>query len=371
MRAAAFENIDVIEMNQALKHANARFSLEDEVLSVLYLFMLKTVLEARGHSLKGFNEAKLRLMDHRTRITPRQFLSVLDASLDCAKSAELGFHYGKLLNIAGAGTVGQLLMSCSTLEEVFNKFLKYYPLLSLSVQVDVSELNGQYILKVDHFFGHHLSTRSQWFLTEALFYSWLSQCRWMTGKQLALKKATFRYPPPPHQQMYRSLLGCDVEFNAPANSMVLRRDFLQHKVVTANESVRIVAERHCQKALLRRLSQCSIQERIKTQLESTLPEIPCLDAMARQLNLSRSSLYRKLREEGCSYQHLVDHFRRDLAIRALQDSCLSIGEIAEKLGFSDASNFRRAFKKWTGSNPSEVRLDDSGLTPDVPEAASF
>lgn len=342
-----------------MKYANARFSLDDEVLSVLYLFALKTVLESNGHNLRGFNETRLRLMDHRTRITPKQFIAALEASLASTNTPELGFHYGKLLNIAGAGTVGQLLMSCATIEEVFSKFLKYYPLLSLSVQVDVSECNGQYTLMVDHFFSHHLSKRAQCFLTEALFYSWLSQCRWMSGKQLALKKATFSYAPPPHQSLYRSLLGCDIEFNAPANSMVLKRDFLQNKVVTANESVRIVAEKHCQKALMKRLSQCSIQNRIKSQLDTSLPNIPSLDEMASQLNLSRSSLYRKLREQGCSYQHLVDHFRRDMAIDYLRKTTLSIGEVAEKLGFSDASNFRRAFRKWTGANPSDIRIDDT------------
>lgn len=348
----------MIEVSQAIPYANTRFSLEDEVLNVLFLFMLKTVLESRGHSMKGFSETQLRLMDPRTRISPKQFLTALEESLTAARNSELGFQYGKLLNIAGAGTVGQLLMSCSTLEEVFSKFLKYYSLLSLSVQINVSEQNGLVSLGVKHFFGAHLSRQSEWFLTEAVFYSWLSQCRWMTGKQLMLKKAAFSYPAPPHHATYRSMLGCEIEFNAPENCLCFKREFLRHKVVTANESVRIVAEKQCQKALNRRMAQCSVHDRIRAELETTLPNIPSLDDMAKQLHLSRSSLYRKLRDKGYSYQQLVDEFRKDRAVQLLQESPLAIGEIAEALGFSDASNFRRAFRKWTDMNPSQIRAED-------------
>ena len=77
--------------------------------------------------------------------------------------------------------------------------------------------------------------------------------------------------------------------------------------------------------------------------------------MAEQLNLSRSSLYRRLREDDSNYQTIVDKFRRDQAIVQLKNNKYTICEIAEHLGFSDVSNFRRAFKKWTGYKPSDLR----------------
>ena len=77
--------------------------------------------------------------------------------------------------------------------------------------------------------------------------------------------------------------------------------------------------------------------------------------MAEELNMSRSTLYRRLQDEDYCYQTIIADFRRDQAMQHLKQTDLTICEIAEKLGFSDDSNFRRAFKKWTGTSPAESR----------------
>jgi len=102
-------------------------------------------------------------------------------------------------------------------------------------------------------------------------------------------------------------------------------------------------------------SQYSITERIHAILMRTLPNLPSLESMAAELNMSRSTLHRRLQNEDYGYQAIIAEFRRDQAVNYLKNTDLTIYEIAEKLGFSDDSNFRRAFKKWTGTSPSEVR----------------
>jgi AraC-like DNA-binding protein len=53
----------------------------------------------------------------------------------------------------------------------------------------------------------------------------------------------------------------------------------------------------------------------------------------------------------------VDEVRRQLAVRYIESPRLSITEIAFLLGYEDVSSFRRAFKKWTGKSPTQVRHD--------------
>jgi AraC-like DNA-binding protein len=77
--------------------------------------------------------------------------------------------------------------------------------------------------------------------------------------------------------------------------------------------------------------------------------------MARQLNMSRRTLQRKLAESNTTYQKLVDDTRRDLALRFLEDPRKSITDVTFLLGFSSQSAFTRAFRRWTGMSPTQFR----------------
>jgi AraC-like DNA-binding protein len=71
--------------------------------------------------------------------------------------------------------------------------------------------------------------------------------------------------------------------------------------------------------------------------------------------MTPQTLRRRLREEGQGFQSLKDHLRRDAAIEYLARPDMTLLDIADQLGFSEASTFHRAFKKWTGVAPGEYR----------------
>jgi len=80
-----------------------------------------------------------------------------------------------------------------------------------------------------------------------------------------------------------------------------------------------------------------------------------LDAVARVLGTSRRSLQRDLATDGASFKGITDLVRRHLACDLLEQQRRSVGEIAFSLGFSEASAFHRAFRRWTGTTPQEYR----------------
>lgn len=80
-----------------------------------------------------------------------------------------------------------------------------------------------------------------------------------------------------------------------------------------------------------------------------------IDRVARELGYSRQTLYRRLKAEGVTFAELLDGLRRRVAIRLVRDEGLPVKEAAWRLGFSDPAAFSRAFKRWTGSSPRDMR----------------
>lgn len=80
-----------------------------------------------------------------------------------------------------------------------------------------------------------------------------------------------------------------------------------------------------------------------------------LDALAEQLGYSRRTLIRKLEREGTSYQALLDDARFELACWYLRQTNMSLGQIAEKTGFSVQIKFSRGFARWSSQQPSDYR----------------
>lgn len=79
------------------------------------------------------------------------------------------------------------------------------------------------------------------------------------------------------------------------------------------------------------------------------------NTIANKLHRSRSTLQRQLGSEGTSYRDIVESTREELAKKYLQDSKYTQAQIAFMVGFSDQSNFARAFKRWTGMSPGEFQ----------------
>lgn len=82
---------------------------------------------------------------------------------------------------------------------------------------------------------------------------------------------------------------------------------------------------------------------------------PSAEHVADRLGMSVRTLQRYLADEGTSHKEILRTLRVDLAHSYLQDRGLGIGEVAFLLGFSEASAFHRAFRRWTGSTPAQFR----------------
>ena len=79
------------------------------------------------------------------------------------------------------------------------------------------------------------------------------------------------------------------------------------------------------------------------------------DLIARKMEISRQTLYRKLKREKASFLDLLEYERKNTATHLLANAELTMSEIAILLGFSEPKSFRRAFRRWQGVSPKAFR----------------
>jgi AraC-like DNA-binding protein len=95
---------------------------------------------------------------------------------------------------------------------------------------------------------------------------------------------------------------------------------------------------------------------LHTAIRRLLPAGGCsIDSIAGEMNISRRTLQRRLKERDTNFQQLLQQVKSNLARKYLEDKSLSIIEIALLLGYGDPSSFSAAFKSWSGLTPTEFR----------------
>jgi AraC-like DNA-binding protein len=95
-------------------------------------------------------------------------------------------------------------------------------------------------------------------------------------------------------------------------------------------------------------------EQLRGLLQSCEHDFPDVYRAARSLGMSSRTLSRRLSRAGTSYSEILNAVRMAKAAELMRGGW-PIHAIGMQVGYSDASNFRRAFKRWTGQTPEAFR----------------
>jgi AraC-like DNA-binding protein len=167
---------------------------------------------------------------------------------------------------------------------------------------------------------------------------------------------SFRHRPDDVGEFER-MLGCPVFTEQAWSGMVISRAVWALPLRRRDPILRGTLEQHADE-IARRLPAAGIDAEMSRVLASRMTGGDLgIGAVARELGVSARTLQRRLMSSGLSYKDLVDSARREAALRYLSDPSLSIAEIAWLLGYSEASAFHRAFKRWMGSGPQSWRAN--------------
>lgn len=289
---------------------------------------------------------------------------LLFRAMHLSKDQAFGYAIGLRSNLTSHGFLGYGLMSYPTLGETIAfgaKFLQLrLPILSLSVITESAEaaliVTGTVPLGDLRQCIFDLFLVGLWrmmpILTAGQFY--------INGDV----ELWFDYPQPDYYERYRDRLPA-MRFSMPSNQIRFPATYLDRPINTANPVTAKLVTDQC----VKELSLLGFTEDFLVQVRANLNHeqgtYPDQETLAAQLHMSGRTLKRKLQQHGMSFQALLDEARRRDAMALLQNSALSIEEVATRIGYTDRANFTRAFRKWTGFPPTEYRSHKRSLSNSV------
>jgi len=158
-----------------------------------------------------------------------------------------------------------------------------------------------------------------------------------------------------HAEFFR----CPIRLGAPEAAVVFAATDLARRFVTFNPELLHVLLPHLQ-AQSPAVPQSAINRVRSAIVERLHGRRPTVEAVARELAMSRRALQRLLGEHGTTFRELLDDERNQRARAYLGSTTLSDAEVAFLLGFEDPNSFYRAFRSWNDMSPSEFRLRPYG-----------
>ncbi|AWV04858.1 AraC family transcriptional regulator [Burkholderia sp. JP2-270] len=298
-----------------------------------------------------------------TLTSPEQFLRAARNAIGRYDGTDLGVRVGRLLHVSSYGMYGYAMLCSESLAHAFDSAVKYHRLANgmLAIRWVEQGDTASWLFPDRHEVAlPDLDEALYRFLIDMQFALHVTIIKDVMGAWCVPARAQFAQPQPPHAALLADALECPLAFDQPRHTLSYPAAWLTRAPQLANPIAAAQVSSHCAQLLDELRSQSGITRRVYQELTRTPGHFPDIDAIADLLCITSRTLRRKLEAEGTSYSELLTSVRKALAIDYLGTTTLSIEDIALTLGFSDAVGFRHAFKRWTGTTPSDVRRKRGG-----------
>jgi AraC-like DNA-binding protein len=264
----------------------------------------------------------------------------------------LGFHLGLQMRIAWHGMLGFAAMASSTVRDALETAIRFAPTRTnaLALRLDVAGDTAALAIEERAPLG-----AAQDAIVLALVVGIWQIGNALCGRVLA-GSVDLAFPEPAYYAPFARLAPARLRFDQPEHRMLFDAAILDLPSGEGDPVARQLAREQCE----RDLAALGAADPL-AQVRALLPAggetsgFRTLDEVASEMGVSARTLKRRLAEHGTSFRALLDQARRDRATLLLRDGKLAVDEIGALLGYADPANFGRAFRRWTGTSPSEFR----------------
>ncbi len=332
--------------------------MDEKIYPTYKVAKLATVLGEQGvatnNLLNGTNISVDELTSNSARISRRQVISAYRNAVNLSNDPAIGLIAGGRLGLTDHGLYGYALISSATLRSALEFAIKYHQMAAPTVRMELlmdpehgsAAIRMQDLLDVPDLYVFNLEL--QFSLVSSLFKE-------MAGEGFRYSRIFAAYPRPAHHAVYKNIFECDLTHAAPSNDLVFDLQWLDRPLARANPITAATTRELCDQFLLQMNTSTGIARDVYAIITKDLRAYNNIEAVADMLHVSPRTLRRKLADQGTTFRQLHNEVRMNIAIEFLKNSNMSTDEVADRLGFSDAANFRHAFKKWTNRTTSEFR----------------
>ncbi|WP_027925338.1 AraC family transcriptional regulator [Pseudomonas sp. URMO17WK12:I12] len=297
----------------------------------------------------GLSKAQLRVPENRIPIDSA--MRLLEDSAVASGCQTLGLRMAESRQLSDFGAVSLLLSQQRTLREAFQVMEHYRHLMNDSLGIFVEEAGRMVIIRAEMVTESLLPSRQA---SELVIGVLFGMCSTLLGVQWRPYSVNFMHQPPENLHLHRRLFGCNLEFGSDFNGIVCSDASLDMVNANADPAMASYARHYID----------SLQSDVNTSLLFEVRKaiyllLPMGRATIEQIALSQGmnvrTFQRRLQDDGCAFNDLINEVRRDLALRYLENPNHSMSSIADMFGFSMASSFTRWFINQFGMPPAAWR----------------
>ena len=286
------------------------------------------------------------------RIAFEKYVALMRASKELCEDPALALHFGEspYAETSIGYVIGEFARNGAEGVALFNRYSR------LNVEVECAGGDDRYVLCQNAGRTFVVDTRKNpnHFpeLTEFSFTCTLRVLRRLWGDRQTIEAVHVTHAEPEYAAEYDRVFRVPVVFGSDRNALLLADDaWLMGTNPAASPYVFDILRADVETRLRRLQSSKTTRGLVEALLARILhTREGSMDVVARELGLSRQTLFRRLRAEGTSFEQVLDELRYKLALQYLGEK-VSVTETAYLLGYSDRATFSRAFKRWTNFSP--------------------
>ena len=293
------------------------------------------------------------IADPEERLIVRSQITLLNEAAIALKDDCIGFTMARDFDLREIGLLYYVMASSQTLGEALKRLARYSKVTNEALVFGYREGN-RLIVNLSYSGISRHSDRHQ---IEFCMFAVLRICRVLTGQHLVPQHFWISHHRSGTNSEMARFVGTTVEFGATTDEFALNANARELPLIHSDPYLNNLLLKYCEAALTDRKGNVSqLRTRVENAISSLLPHgRVVVDDVARSLGMSKRTLARKLSDEGLNFTEVLQHLRRDLAVRYLDDRKLHISKIAWLLGFNEVSAFTHACRRWTGKTPSQMR----------------
>lgn len=276
---------------------------------------------------------------------------LLDSARTQLKSTDFGVLLGSRLGVSSHGNVGFALSNCRDLQQALELITRYHQTRFQFVLLNGNTVAGTYRLEVIPTCDWGKLERT---LFEVVVFGLMNVIGGILGGAANQCRINFPYCEPDWFASYSESIDCTFSFAHERCVIHIPVSLLSTRLISFDAHSLSIATRQCDSDLNLITGTESVSAKITRILESRDEWLP-IDVIAKRLNISTSTLIRKLKAENKSYKGIVQERKKQMALTLLRSKQKSIEEISYKVGFKDVSNFGRFFRQHFDCTPAAWR----------------